>query len=68
MITLFVTGEVVGAKQDLDLLPDLGRDERLVFSLIEDAPVADDAHVVRVTHQPVEVREASMAFLARAGR
>ena len=46
---------VVGGEDLLGLLPSLGGDERFVLAGVEDASVADDAHVVGVAEQPLDV-------------
>lgn len=42
-----------GVEDGLDLVPDLGRDERLVLAGVDDAFVGDVALVVRVGQHPV---------------
>lgn len=55
--SLALSGEVVSLEDVLDPLPGLGADERLVLAVVLGAPVANDALVVRVDEDAVEVGE-----------
>jgi hypothetical protein len=55
VFALLLAGEVAGGQQLLDLLPRFGAQKEFVFARVQDPSIADDAHVIGVAEQALEV-------------
>jgi hypothetical protein len=51
VFALLLSGDVSGREKLLNSLPGFGTNKWLVLALVQHAPVADDAHVIRMTKQ-----------------